>query len=111
HRALGAPKKPAAQDPAAALVVVKTGQQIRLKKPVTTIGRSADCEVKLKAGDVSKQHCRLVLKPGAVLVEDLDSANGTFVNDGAIDGAVLKNGDILRVASHAFEVRLLRPEE
>jgi len=78
---------------------------------VTTIGRSADCEVKLKAGDVSKQHCRLVVRPGRVIVEDLDSANGTFVNGEAIESAVLENGDVLGVASHAFEVRLLNAEE
>jgi serine/threonine protein kinase len=103
-----AQKKPAPQLPAVALVVVKTGQQIRLGKPVNTIGRSADCEVTLKASDVSKQHCRLVLKPGAVVVEDLDSANGTFVNDQAVESAVLEDGDVLRVASHNFEVRILK---
>jgi hypothetical protein len=111
HCASGAPKKPAPQVPAVALVVLKTGQQIRLSKSVNTIGRSADCEVKLKAGDVSKQHCRLVVKPGRVIVEDLDSANGTFVNGEAIESAVLENGDVLGVASHAFEVRLLNAEE
>jgi serine/threonine protein kinase len=108
HRTLGAQKKPAPPVPAVALVVVKTGQQIRLGKPVSTVGRSADCDVTLKAGDVSKQHCRLVLKPGAVVVEDLGSANGTFVNGEAVESAVLRDGDVLKVASHAFEVRLLK---
>jgi serine/threonine protein kinase len=111
HPAFSAPKKPALSVPVVALVVVKTGQQIRLSKPVNTIGRSADCEVKLKAGDVSKQHCRLVVKPGRVIVEDLDSANGTFVNGEVIESAVLENGDVLGVASHAFEVRFLSSEE
>jgi serine/threonine protein kinase len=104
-------KKPPAPLPVVALVVVKTGQQIRLSKPVNTIGRSADCEIKLKAGDVSKQHCRVVLKPGAVEVEDLDSANGTFVNGEAIARVALYHGDTLDVAGHRFEVRFLKPGE
>ena len=52
-----------------------------------------------------------MVKPGRVIVEDLDSANGTFVNGEAIESAVLENGDVLGVASHAFEVRLLNAEE
>jgi serine/threonine protein kinase len=110
HRAPAPKEKPAPPLPVVALVLVKTGQQIRLSKPVNTIGRSADCEVTLKARDVSKQHCRLVLKPGAVVVEDLDSANGTLVNGEAIERAILRHGDILEVAGHAFEVRLLKAE-
>jgi pSer/pThr/pTyr-binding forkhead associated (FHA) protein len=62
--------------------------------------------VRLKAADVSKQHCRLLLKRGTVVVEDLDSANGTFVNGEAIEKAALEDGDVLIVAGYAFKVRL-----
>jgi serine/threonine protein kinase len=101
-----ATKKPASPQPGVVLVLVKTGQQIRLSKPVNIVGRAADCEVALKASDVSKQHCRLLLKPGSVEVEDLDSANGTFVNGDPIACVALKHGDRLKVAGHEFEVRL-----
>jgi serine/threonine protein kinase len=108
HRALTSQKKSPPPLPEVALVLVKTGQQIRLNKPENIIGRSADCEIKLKAADVSKQHCRLVLKPDGVAVEDLDSANGTFVNGEAVRRADLQHGDILKVADHTFEVRFLK---
>ncbi|HEX5273006.1 MAG TPA: FHA domain-containing serine/threonine-protein kinase, partial [Gemmataceae bacterium] len=103
------PKKPPAPLPVVALVLARTGQQIRLTRPVNMVGRSADCEVTVKAGDVSKQHCRIEVTPGAVTVEDLDSANGTFVNGEAVKRATLCHGDVLKVAEHAFEVRISPP--
>ncbi len=100
------PKAPPEAPPTFTLVVEKTGKTIRLSKPVNTVGRSSDCDVTLKAADVSKQHCRLLWQAGAVVVEDLDSANGTCVNDEAITRAVLRDGDVLKVAGHALRVRL-----
>jgi hypothetical protein len=108
HPVVAPQKKPAPPQAVVALVLIKTGQQIRLSKPVTTIGRSADCEITVRASDVSKHHCRLELKPGGVVVEDLDSANGTSVNGEAVRRAALKHGDVLKVADHAFEVRVLK---
>jgi pSer/pThr/pTyr-binding forkhead associated (FHA) protein len=108
HQALAPQKKSAPSPPVVALVLVSTGRQIRLSKPVTTIGRSTDCEVTLKASDVSKQHCRIEVKPGAVVIEDLDSANSTLVNGEAVKRAALKNGDLLKVADYEFEVRVLK---
>jgi hypothetical protein len=103
----GSPRRPVPEAlPAAVLVAEKTGKEITLTKPVTTIGRSPQCEVRLKVADVSKQHCRLLLKRGAVVVEDLDSANGTFVNGEAVEKAALEDGDVLNVAGYAFKVRL-----
>jgi serine/threonine protein kinase len=108
HQALAPQKKSAPSPPVVALVLVSTGRQIRLSKPLTTIGRSTDCEVTLKASDVSKQHCRIEVKPGAVVIEDLDSANSTLVNSEAVKRAALKNGDLLKVADYEFEVRVLK---
>ena len=112
HRALGSQKTPAPEAlPAVALIAEKTGKRIRLHKPVNTIGRSSDCQIIVKAADVSKEHCRVLLKPKAVVVQDLASANGTFVNGEPIDRAVLSDGDLLRVAEHTFEVRIQMPEK
>jgi serine/threonine protein kinase len=111
QRAPGSPKTPAPEAlPTVVLIAEKTGKRIRLHKPVSTVGRSADCQIIIKAADVSKEHCRLLVKPKAVVVEDLASANGTFVNGEPIDRAVLSDGDLLRVAEHTFEVRIQMPE-
>lgn len=49
--------------------------------PSTVIGRSTECDLKIASSEVSRVHCRITVKEDAVYVEDLGSANGTFVND------------------------------
>ena len=65
---------------------------------VRTIGRSTGADFILDAALVSRVHCRLTaLETGDLEVRDLDSTNGTFVNDARIDTARLAPGDRLRV--------------
>uniref|UniRef100_A0A7C2NWJ8 FHA domain-containing protein n=1 Tax=Schlesneria paludicola TaxID=360056 RepID=A0A7C2NWJ8_9PLAN len=54
-------------------------QQVRLGSE-TVIGRSAGCQLKIASPQVSRRHCRLSLRPDGVYLEDLDSANGTFLD-------------------------------
>lgn len=49
--------------------------------PTTVIGRSTECDLKISASEVSRVHCRITVQDDAVFIEDLGSANGTFVND------------------------------
>jgi pSer/pThr/pTyr-binding forkhead associated (FHA) protein len=49
------------------------------------------------------------VEPDRVVVEDLGSANGTYVNDRPIQQARLRDGDRLRVADHEFDVQLELP--
>lgn len=49
--------------------------------PTTVIGRSTECDLKISSSEVSRIHCRITVKDDAVFIEDLGSANGTFVND------------------------------
>jgi pSer/pThr/pTyr-binding forkhead associated (FHA) protein len=63
-----------------------------------TIGRAVRSDFVLDAAMVSRVHCRLVASSGGELeVEDLDSTNGTFVNDQRVRRAVLSAGDRLRI--------------
>jgi serine/threonine protein kinase len=90
----------------AVLVVQATGQEIHLHKPFTLVGRAPECGIVLRASDVSKHHCYIGLEADQVSVEDLDSANGTYVNGRQVQRARLRHGDELRIAGHAMEVRL-----
>jgi predicted component of type VI protein secretion system len=58
-------------------------KQVRLL-PVTLIGRSTDCNLKIASSQVSRNHCRITLGDDAVYVEDLGSANGTLVDGQAL---------------------------
>jgi serine/threonine protein kinase len=92
--------------PVLILVAEESGKQIRLPGANSLIGRGPHCDLVLKASDVSKQHCRLILEPGKAFIEDLDSVNGTHVNGEPIEHCELHDGDRLEIAEHAFRVRL-----
>ena len=54
-------------------------KQVKLL-PVTLIGRSTECNLKIASSQVSRAHCRITLGEDTVYVEDLGSANGTIVD-------------------------------
>jgi serine/threonine-protein kinase len=92
------------------LKVEATGKKIRLHKPITLAGRAPECSLVLRASDVSKHHCQISIDTDKVTVDDLGSANGTFVNGKQVKKARLRDGDELRIADHAFQVRIIEPE-
>src|SRR5260221_14700861 len=62
-----------------------------------TVGRSAECGLRLTEGSPSRQHARLILEGDQLWVEDLGSTNGSFVNGVRVEArTLLKNGDALR---------------
>jgi len=62
-----------------------------------TVGRSAECGLRLTEGSPSRQHARLIVEGDQLWVEDLGSTNGSFVNGVRIAArTLLKNGDALR---------------
>ncbi len=67
------------------------------------VGRE-DCEITLTAPHASRRHAKLTLSNGVLRVEDLNSANGTFVNGEKVVTAVIKDGDIVRFDMQEFTV-------
>jgi serine/threonine protein kinase len=94
--------------PPVVLVCQKTGKTIPLSGISSIIGRASDCEVVVKSPEVSKRHCRILVRDDEVSVEDLASVNGTIVNDRTVGSALLKDGDILEVGDSRFTVRIAR---
>jgi HD-GYP domain-containing protein (c-di-GMP phosphodiesterase class II) len=70
-----------------------------------TVGRTADCDIRLDDQAVSRRHCTIERRGGDVIVTDLASANGTFVNDRLVRSAAAGPGDLIQVGSTAIEVR------
>ena len=69
------------------------------------IGRGEGCRVRLDAPDVSERHAVLTVRDGRAVIEDLHSANGTFVNDAPVDRAfVLDGGKVVRIGSCLMRV-------
>jgi len=68
-----------------------------------TLGRNTDCDISIASDEISRQHAKLQVVPDGVMVEDLGSANGTFVNNQRVHGpTLLKAGDELRVDTIRF---------
>src|SRR6476620_7110617 len=71
---------------------------------IKTVGRARRADFVLDAALVSRLHCRLEAGDEALEVVDLESTNGTFVNDKRITRARLVSGDRLRVGRVQLEV-------
>jgi pSer/pThr/pTyr-binding forkhead associated (FHA) protein len=88
------------------LIKVSGNREIALK-PETVFGRQAECDVLLTEGHASRRHAKLVLAEDGAYLEDLGSANGTFINGSRITGRVrLASGDRLRFDVEEFDYRV-----
>lgn len=69
------------------------GQFFQLKSGSTTIGRAPNCDVVIASQSVSKEHARIEVLADKVILTDLGSRNGTFVNGVQIRSQKVHNGD------------------
>ena len=80
------------------------GRHILVGTEPFVIGRSAPAQVVLPDPRVSRNHCRVCLVMGEVIIVDLESSNGTFIDGSRIEaGAPLPVGARLQVGSHVLE--------
>ncbi len=70
------------------------------------IGRRTDADLRIPLREVSREHCRLSLNGKKVILKDLDSSNGTFVNEQRVVQATLKPGDRIKIGSVVFTVQI-----
>lgn len=68
-------------------------RQLDFDKAEITIGRTKGNDIMLPKGNVSKRHCRVVLKDSRFIVVDLKSTNGTYVNGRKITSPVVVRGE------------------
>ena len=61
------------------------------------IGSGDDCGLRLRDASVSSSHARLQREGDEVVIEDLGSSRGTYLNDKSVERAHLKKGDLLRI--------------
>jgi two-component system cell cycle response regulator len=75
------------------------GQMYRVDRSETVIGRGSDSDVRLQDEGVSRRHSRIVQEGGDVWIEDLGSANGTYIDDARVERHMLRDGDKIRMGS------------
>ena len=81
-----------------------TGRTHDLKVDKTTIGRVEDNTFQIAEPSVSSHHCEILMRGTDVVVKDLNSTNGSYINGEKVTESVLKPGQILRLGQ--IEMRL-----
>jgi pSer/pThr/pTyr-binding forkhead associated (FHA) protein len=77
-----------------------TLKEVPLGTQPVTIGRSPDNDIPIDNLAVSSYHARVYVEAGSLVVEDLNSLNGSFLNDIRIERAMLKDGDAILIGKH-----------
>ena len=95
--------------PCPAELIVQNGRHAGTRRPLapplTLLGQAPGCDVRLNADSVHPLHCAILHGPCGLLLRDLGSAGGTFVNDQRITTCLLRDGDTLAVGPFQFRVR------
>jgi septal ring factor EnvC (AmiA/AmiB activator) len=96
---------PAADSANVPTLVCLTGdapKQVPLTRKAMTIGRGQQCDIQILTHFVSREHARITTDRGAVVIEDLASTNGVFVNSVRVDRHELQHGDLLTIGETQF---------
>ena len=84
------------------------GQCFTLRTDHASIGRSPDADIRLESDSVSRKHLSIRRQGSELFVQDLDSSNGTYVNNTKLAGtAILRPGDTVRLGDVELEYVLL----
>ncbi len=75
-------------------------KEYEIDKEVISIGRKPDNDIHIDNLAVSGKHAKILTILNDSFIEDLDSTNGTFVNDNKINKHALKNGECITVGEH-----------
>ena len=76
---------------------------LRISENPFIIGRGRQCGLTLEGDSVSRKHCAIHFRDGSYFIRDLQSTNGTFVNDQANEEIRLKAGDRIRIGNQIFK--------
>jgi two-component system, cell cycle response regulator len=90
----------------ACLVVIyglELGKKFNLSRPQIIIGRSSKADIQIDQEAVSRNHCKIINTGNAILLRDVGSTNGTYINDEMVDEYVLRDGDFIKVGRCIFK--------
>jgi len=93
--------------PTPRLIVTSSGetlQEYEIKEKKVLVGRSNLADVTIYNQFASKMHALFMLYSDALVIVDLNSANGTFVNSTKVSSTILKSDDIISIANHRIKV-------
>lgn len=82
-------------------------RDLHVRNKRIVFGRGDTADIKIPKNDVSREHCEVRVEGDKVIVKDLGSSNGTFVNDERIEGEhVLNPGDRLSIGTFVLTAQI-----
>lgn len=84
------------------------GQEIAIDRDMV-IGRHQQADIVLQAAHISRRHAALLLKDQALWIQDLNSSNGTFVNNQRVTEHLLQHDDEIQFENIRFQVIQAQP--
>jgi serine phosphatase RsbU (regulator of sigma subunit) len=104
RRPAGWTRSPSIEEPVHLLLLLDENgppKRLPLRSLPVTIGRTEPADLVLAGGTVSRRHCRLELRQEQLVLSDLNSTNGTFVDDVRVESpTVLRDGVTIAVGAH-----------
>jgi two-component system cell cycle response regulator len=97
-------EKPSGKE--ACLVVIygmELGKKYNLNSASLVVGRSSKCDIQIDQESISRNHSKIVNTGKSILIRDLGSTNGTYVNDEPVDEYVLRDGDLIKIGRTIFK--------
>lgn len=82
----------------------QAGQVFELKLGKNLLGRSPSCDLQIQSGGVSKEHCEIHVYQDKVMIVDLRSSNGTYVNGVKTQNGIIRLGDKVSVHDIILDV-------
>jgi two-component system cell cycle response regulator len=97
-------EKPAGRDACLVLIYgLELGRKYGLEQPTVILGRSSKADVHVDQESVSRNHAKIINTGKSMILRDLGSTNGTYVNDQPVDEYVLRDGDFVKIGRTIFK--------
>lgn len=77
-------------------------KEIPISKGAITVGRKPENDIVIDNPAISGKHCKISLEGGTYYVEDLESTNGTYVNQKRVKKSGLHHNDVVGLAKHVL---------
>ncbi len=79
------------------------GKRFALTRNEVVLGRGSDCDIQVDRDSVSRRHARVFRATEQWMVEDLQSTNGSYVNDVPVQNSPLRDADFLKIGAAIFK--------
>jgi two-component system, cell cycle response regulator len=79
------------------------GKRFALTRNEVVLGRGSDCDIQVDRDSVSRRHARVFRNTDQWMVEDLQSTNGSYVNDVPVQNSMLRDADFLKIGAAIFK--------